>query len=306
MISQWRGTMHIPALEDVEMNLRHCLLLKADDLYFTLAEPEGEALRNGFLGVPVEGLADENLSEEEISLINLERFAIAAKVRELHTMLAEHRLSLRKENYPDAEDGRVDALEFLEYFLSTLPDVALGGTDLTTARNGEIRQIYNLAYAWLNLIDSIHGAFHGETESTLAVNDLALLSGLDTRTLRNRCGPGKLLRTSPSRIAQPRDSASQAFVSLHALDAVDWLKSRKGFEIAKIDPTWIAKRLAEATPEQATRGLLIASVVNLGPISAIAPSFGFAPEQAREWFDRGDALQSNIAQALSDELGVTR
>ena len=67
--------MEIPSLTNTETNLRHCLLLKADDLYFTLAAPLGEELRNRFLGIEVEGLADENLSEEAIAAIDLDRFS---------------------------------------------------------------------------------------------------------------------------------------------------------------------------------------------------------------------------------------
>lgn len=296
--------MDIPSLEDAEINLRHCLLLKADDLYFTLEEPHGETLRNDFLGICVEGLADENLSDDDITSIDLDRFAIAQRIRNLHAMLDGRRLSLNHEHRPDFEDGRNDALDFLEHFLSTLPDVALGGLDLTSARNGEVRQIYSLAYAWLNLIETIEAAFYGETESTLAVNDLALLSGLDTRTLRNRCGPGRLIRTSATRASKARNNASPAFVYLHTLDALDWLRGRKDFAISKIDPAWIARRLADAKPANASRGLLVASIINLGPLSDLAPSFGFTPEQAREWFDQGGTLPPDIANALAQRLEI--
>lgn len=295
--------MHIPSLENAENNLRHCLILKADDLYFTLAKSHGETVRNDFLGISIEGLADENLSEADIASIELDRFSIAQRVRDLHAMLECRRLSLGSTHRPDAEDGR-DELEFLEHFLSTLPSVALGGLDLTCARNGEVRQIYNLAYAWLNLIETVEAVFLGEIESPLTVNDLALLSGLDTRTLRNRCGPGKLIRTSATRASQRRNSASPAFVHLHALDAVDWLRGRKDFAISKIEPAWIAGRLADATPANASRGLLVASIINLGPLSDLAPAHGFTPEQAREWFDLCEYLPPEIADVLAQRLEV--
>lgn len=295
--------MHLPLIEEVYSNLRKCLLLKADDLYFTMAGPDKDTLRNSFLGVDVEGLADENLTEAEVASIDLRRFEIANNVRQLHEMLIGHRLSLGSDHVPDVEDA-THTLEFLEHFLSTLPNVALGGYDHTSARNGEIRKIYDLTYAWLNLVETIIAAFDGKTESTLVVNDLALLSGLDTRTLRNRCGPGKLIRTTAKRASQDRSIASPAFVNLHALDAVDWLKSRKNFKISRIDPNWLAKRLSTAAPMEVTRGLLIAAIVNLGPLSRLAPMFGLAPEKARELFDRGDPLPSEIVQNLSEALGA--
>lgn len=296
--------MDIPPLEQVEMNLRHCLLLKADDLYFTLGEGDGETLRNDFLGFPVEGLADENLSDDDIASIDLGRFAITRRIRSLHAMLDGRRLSLDHESRPDVEGSKNDALDFLEHFLSTLPDVALGGLDLTWARNGEVRQLYNLAYAWLNLIETIESGFDGDIESSLAVNDLALLSGLDTRTLRNRCGPGKLIRTSATRASQERRSASRAFVRLHALDALDWLRGRKDFAISKIDPAWMARRIADAEAAGVSRGLLVASIVNLGALSEFAPSLGFTPEEGRKWFDQGETLPPFIASALIQQLAI--
>lgn len=294
--------MHLPEFADFEMNLRHCLLLKADDLYFTLAEPLGEALRDNFLGFSVQGLADENVSDDEIASINLGRFAITQKVSQLYAMLAERKLSLDKTHSPDAEDGRTHSLEFLEHFLSTLPNVSLGGLDRTAARNGETRQIYNFAYAWLNLIETIDSAFDGKIESALAVSDLALLSGLDTRTLRNRCGPGKIIRTSSSRSSQSRDIASPAFVTLHTLDSVDWLRSRKDFEISRVDTGWLKSRLADATPLAITRGIMIASVINLGSLSELGKIFEFTVEDAREWFDQGDILQLDLSRRLSEKL----
>lgn len=83
--------------------MRHCLLLKADDLYFTLDDPLGANMRHEFLGLEVEGLADENLSDEEIASIDLNRFAISERIRLLHAMLDERRLSLDAANLPNTE-----------------------------------------------------------------------------------------------------------------------------------------------------------------------------------------------------------
>lgn len=297
--------MNIPSLDTVETNLRHCLLLKADDLYFTLSEPHGKNLRNDFLGMSVEGLADENLSENEIASIDLDRFSIAHRLRQLHSMISSRHLSLDRGGWPDAEYGRNDALDFLEHFLSTLPEVSLGAIDLTAVRNGCVRTIYNLSYAWLNLTETIGASFEGETESALSVCDLALLSGLDTRTLRNRCGPGKLIRTSTNRTLQERNIASPAFVYLHALDALDWLRNRKDFAICKIDPAWIKERIAEANPANVSRGLLATSVINIGTLAEIGSVHGFSPEQARTWFDQGEVLPASITTALTQQLDVS-
>lgn len=294
--------MEIPSLEALEANLRNCLLLKGDDLYFTMRDPEGATLRKSFLGVEVEGLAGENLSEDEVSSIDVQRFAITDRVRQLRSMLDDRRLSLCGVDIVEVEEVRNEALDFLEHFLSTLPNVALGGVDLTSSRNGEVRRLYELAYAWSNLIETIEDSFQGETESALAVTDLALMSTLDLRTLRNRCGPGKLIRTSVTRSSRNRNSASPALVRLNALDAVDWLLGRKGFRISNIGARWIVSKLVGATPTQATRGLLVAGIVNVGTLASLAPRIGCSPEQARTWFDRGDPLPSKVGKALKSHL----
>jgi len=69
--------------------------------------------------------------------------------------------------------------------------------------------------------------------------------------------------------------------------------------ISRIDPAWITRRLAVATPANTSRGLLVAAIINLGALSGLAPSLSFTPEQAREWFDQGDPLPPEIANALT-------
>lgn len=299
--------MQLPTLQSLENNLRHCLLLKADDLYFTLAEPYGAAIRNEFLGIEVRGLAVENLSEEKVNAIELDRFDVARRVSTLLKMLQSRSLSLHVQQVPDSEDGRNDGVEFLEHFLSTLPSVALGGLDMTAVRYGEVRSVYNLAYAWLNLIDCVADCFTSKDLFALTVGDLALLSGLDVRTLRNRCGPEKVLRTTPERTSLARDSAAKAFVSIHVLDALDWLRARKDFKISTIDPAWIKLQLAASlgnAPDM-TRGLIIAAVVNHGPLSSLAPAIDATVEQTRQWFDEGTALPPATAEKLGQLLGLS-
>lgn len=277
--------MDLPTLRRTEENLRHCLLLKADDLYFTLADPQGTEMRDSFLGLSVEGLADENLSEEEIGSIDLTRFHIARCVQLLHNMLDKRQLSLHDENRPNTEDGRNDALHFVEHFLSTLPSVALGGLDLTAARNLEVRKVYELASAWLTLIEAIEGAFSGDNSWMLSVSDVALLSGIDVRTLRNLCGPAKTIRTMVIDETRRTGSDAPVFVYLNGVDALDWLRSRKDFKIAPVDPVWITRSLAGADPRNATRGLIISAIVNLGPMELLADAIGLTIEKLRACVD---------------------
>lgn len=296
--------MNLPSLAETDLNLRHCLLLKADDLFFTLAEPHNSQMRDTFLGLCVEGLADENLSEDEIRSIDLSRFDIAQRVQLLHAMLANRQLSLHEPNTPSTEDARNDALDFVEHFLSTLPSVALGGLDLTYARNREVRQVWELASAWLSIVEIIECAFHDDPSSLLTVSDLALVSGIDVRTLRNLCGPSKTIRTHSTGEAKRTATDATVFVYLNGTDALDWLRSRKDFQIAPIDTVWITRKLARADKRSASRGLLIAAIVNLGPLERIAPAIDITVEKARACADGSEELPAPSFEKLVHLLTV--
>lgn len=296
--------MDLPTLTDTDLNLRHCLLLKADDLFFTLAQPQSSQMRDNFLGLEVEGLADENLSADEIRSINLGRFSIAERIHLLHAMLANRHLSLQEPNTPDTEDARNDALHFVEHFLSTLPTVALGGLDLTSARNREVRQVWELAGAWLSLIEIIECAFYEDTNWLLTVSDLALLSGIDVRTLRNLCGPSKTIRTQATGEAKRTPSDANVFVYLNGTDALDWLRSRKDFRIAPIDTAWITRSLVKADKRNASRGLLISAILNLGPLERIAPAIDITVEKARACANGERELSAHSFERLVHLLTV--
>jgi len=296
--------MDLPALTDTYMNLRHCLLLKADDLFFTLAEPHNNQMRDSFLGLCVEGLADENLSEDEIHSIDLGRFDIAQRVQLLHAMLENRQLSLHKPNTPSTEDARNDALYFVEHFLSTLPTVALGGLDLTGVRNLEVRRVWELASAWLSLVEIIECAFNDDSSSLLTVSDLALVSGIDVRTLRNLCGPSKTIRTHSTGEAKRTAADATVFVYLNGTDALDWLRSRKDFKIEPIDTMWITRRLATADKRSASRGLLISAIVNLGSLERIAPAIDITVEKARTCADGSEELPAPSFEKLVHLLTV--
>lgn len=287
--------MKLPKLVAVQANLKDCLLLKADDLFFTLGAPDGFRLRNEFIGIDINGLADEHVSPEDLERVDLSRFEIYRRVRLLHEMLEGRCLSVGDKNIPDAEVARQDGLEFLEYFLSTLPTVAMGGYDMTSAARREVRDVYAHAYAWLNLIDAICNAFYGDTSCELTVADLSLLSGLDRRTVQNCCGPANEIRTTVGRQAKKeRKSVDPAFVTVDPFDAIAWLCSRPKFSIQPIDLKWIERRFfannREAGPQSVavqTRGTLIAALVNGTKLRDLVATLKVGPHQCREWYDHG-------------------
>lgn len=296
--------MQVPSLTDTDYNLRQCLLLKADDLFFTLSDPLGGEMRERFLGIPVEGLADENLSEDDIGSIDLNRFDIAQRVRALHAMLQRRQLSLDETHIPHTEKAYNEALHFLEYFLSSLPNVALGGNDLTAAGYAEVRKISDLSLAWLSLIEFIECAFSSDDGAMLTVNDVATLSGIDVRTLRNLCGPEKTIRTSAVEEPKRKSQDATVFVHLNAFDVLNWLRSRRDFSIAAIDAEWIKSKLTISSRAEASRGLLISAIVNFGPLEEIARIIGTTPLAARACVDGPLELPAEVFAKLVHYLTV--
>lgn len=305
--------MNIPDLNATVANMKNCLLLKADDLYFTIGGAEGERFRNEFMGIEIEGLADENVGDEDRARIDLTRFGIWRRVVDLHEMLTRRALSVGNPNIPDSEDARHDALEFLEHFLSTLPNVAMGGWDMTGEARGQVRDVYILSHAWLDLVDAIGGAFNGDDDCQLTISDLSHLTGLDRRTVHNRCGRNKEIRTSVERFAlKGRQAVEPAFVRVHPFDAIAWLCGRPSFTIQSIDRDWMLKRFADidewdsanAAATQ-TRAALIAALVNGSKLTDLASRLGVTPDDCRGWYDLGTKLSATARAELSAILNVT-
>lgn len=296
-------------LHRLEDQLRTALTLKADDLLFTVGGEEGSRLQSAFLGAECHGqlATDVFLTPEEIGQIDLSRFQITSQVRRLHRMLESRSLSLSPDQHlPDANLIRQDALEFLEHFLSTLPHVALGGWDATSVRNGELRRFYEDCAAWADLIEGISDAFADEADlHTLRVADLARLSGLELRTIRNKVGPSKPIRTTPERAHKSSVFSGDSFVGVNILDALNWLVERRNFAISTLDPAWVERQLACAS-ELVTvgRSAVMLGLINVGTIQVMATSLGWTDEKLKLWAEDGPSGIPEDAASLAELTGL--
>lgn len=286
--------------------LRTALALKADDLFFTLGGARGYEVRAAFLGVvPFEGLACEAFDETNADSIDLSQFDIARQVDDLANFVEGRRWG-PKAGIPDTECPRVDSLDFLEHFISTLPSVALGGLDTTSVRSGALKSLYLASLAWLDLVDAVGATFYDEVDlHSIELSQLALVSGRDLRTIRNYAGPSKALRTTAERQQRrATEIGSAAFVSVHTFDAIDWLR-RRAFEFSAISTDWALQRIAE-TSNRATigRSLIMLALINVGSRDLIASILGCDEDRIRSLEDGLTPLTSDDERRLREGLSA--
>lgn len=278
--------MNIPPMNELIRDLRIAMLLKADDIYFTVGGDRGMAMRAEFLGAdPFEGLAkDIILDEDALNEIDITDLAITEHLQFVVSMLSGRWIGPRGgPNIPDTSVQRSYEQDFLDYFVSSLPQIALGTWDHTNLRNGSLGKLQSLGSAWLELIEAINVSASGEFFS-LTVTDVALIAGVDVRTLRNHVGPSRLLRTEPQE-ANRSSSAPlkyRAFVGVNLIDALGWLRERKTFQIECLSTSWIAESIQSLPGDfERSRFALAASLINFGRLDDIAADTGLATEALR-------------------------
>ncbi len=244
--------MEIPSLYELKTAFRNALVVNAETLYLLSGmEGLGRELATLYLGRPVDDLpSDEYLANSSLQAIDIDRHAIWQKIAGLHHMLDERRMAMRSGTI-DAEFIQQEMLHFLELFLASIPNVALGAWDGTGVRAGCLASLFELASAWLRLAEDIDDALAGASGFiNLRPADLALLGGMNERSMRNLIGPNNRIRTlqgSKGSAARKSKSSvqSRAFVAVNLVDALDWLGSRKGFAIEPLTPKFIVEHVGE-------------------------------------------------------------
>ncbi|MES2000928.1 MAG: hypothetical protein V4444_01250 [Pseudomonadota bacterium] len=294
---------------DIEHDLRIALALKSDDIYFALGGSEGRRLRAEYLGVGVfDGLASDVFSEgNELLHIDLGRFEIAGHIRVLNEMISTGSLGLsERSGIPGHDIVRQDALDFVGHFLSSIPAVALGGLDSTSVRNGCLRRFYDRCSAWADLLEAIEEIFAEDPDLyRLRVSDLALLSGVELRSMRNRVGPDKPIRTSGIRSHRENALGEASFVGVNTLDALDWLTARRDFHIDKLSESWVLQRMEAATKRETLgRAAIVTALINFGPRTAIAHRLNWNEQKVNQWAEHGPTDNADDARDLATLVGI--
>ena len=291
-------------IANLEDNLRRALAIKAEDLLHTLGGDEGAKIYEAFLGIPYNRalLSTLLMKQPDLATIDLDRFRIAEQVRALHEMLETLSLGLRPwQQSPDAETIQHEALYPLEGFLSALPSMARGIWDTSSVRDGPLRSFFDDCAAWANLVEAIERAFEDEGDLyIIRVADLARLSGVELRTMRNRVGPMKPIRTAPQRSLKYQELRGSSFVGVNTLDALVWLSGRQKVVTSIIDPSWVETVLEEARdPRTIGRAPIVLALINEDPLPEIAERLGWSEQKLKLWAERGPNNNADDAKALA-------
>jgi hypothetical protein len=295
--------MKVPNLTRLERNLRETLVLKAEELSIIAGSEVGAQLVSALTGLnDVHGLpTDWFAAENELELIDIDRLAITACIRDLHARLETHSLGM------SVDDGRIsceeieqDDLDPIELYLSSLPDVALAAYDWTGCRNGAVKELFLLGRAWKHLIEALDYGSKGDFDfEPLTVSDVALLAGIEERSLRNKVGKNGPLRSVDQYRERKSPVSQRGFVAIDRFDAIDWLLSRKGFELGRIRPGLVASRLERISDPIVKGRAALMSAMALGKnFEIVAAETGISTELLKAL---GDGLgSSEVAQGVAE------
>nr|WP_166179174.1 hypothetical protein [Altererythrobacter segetis] len=278
--------MQIPDRQSLEANLREAVVLKAEELLLTGGGTVGRALAELLSGVESGGglPTDEFGDAEALATIDPSRLEISSKIWKLCELLEARSLSGRP------ADGRVDSdaieqdyLDFIELFLASLPDIALGGEDWTSCRNGAVRQLLLVGKAWHHLQSAIDEGTSGDfSTEQLTAFDVSLLAGIGERTTRNLVGPNKQLRSIEHKKQRKSSIDPRGFVAVNRIDALSWLRDRTDFRIASVRPGLFAERLGRIPDDiDRDRGAYLAALAIGKRTSELADEVGLPASDLR-------------------------
>ena len=282
--------MQIPTNSEIDQNLRQALVVKAEELLLMAGGEVGSALAEAMTGAKLDGElpSDFFVDDAQFNAINIEKLEIRSHFESLRTLLVNRSLAA------DASYGSIDSdhieqehLEFIELFLSSLPNIALGGRDWTGCRNGPIRDLLSLGRAWHRLTCVIDDGTNGDFDlEWLTATDLALIAGIEVRSIRNMVGPNKMLRSFEKYQKRKTDLGSRGFAAINRFDALTWLNERKGFHFADMKQGFWANRLEKVEDEMSRgRAALLAWLAMNNPRQHLAVTLGVDDDHLRDLGD---------------------
>lgn len=240
--------MIIPSVEDLQANLRATLVVQSETLWHAVGSNErGSAIVEQLTGVsgvtvfPTDFFSDE----QALAQIQLAPLAITQTVLGLREVLENRSIGVGKDSTGiDPDWLEQEHLDLLDLYLDSLPVIALGGWDWTTQKRGALANLLKLGKAWHRLTGTISDSLNGNfDDEVLTPPDLALLAGLEERSVRNLVGPCKLLRSDEHYVGRQSKTRGRSFVAVDRFDALGWLCSRPSFRIKTLRPGLIADHL---------------------------------------------------------------
>jgi hypothetical protein len=315
-----------PSWSDVETDIKIVMSLVADVCrnMVGMREPHGrgDTAAAALLGLPdlsgingfvVEATYDSferRPNTEFLEKIQIEGTLFARAARRCYDLVAT-RGPIQEINY---EYERDEGLYWLWYFLSTVPTDSYGSdadySGIAHDLDSNLRLLHDLASARLDLaeyIDEITQATAAWEEMfwpkyVFTPRDVALLGDVNIRTVRNVMGPkgNKPIRTEPMGGKASRPD----HVWGDALDCIEWLAGRRGFQPGPLSSQWVDRRLPEISSLRALGALPgLVAWINRTTTEELAARLQWSPEKVRNW-TRGVNLEADDARTIAAAVGL--
>lgn len=289
---------------EIESSLQLGLVLVADFCELILGEERGRLAAKEIIGFDAGGgvFRDDLAANNRVFLkrVKIDGTQIEHSARRCFRLVTEG-TALHK---IDVDEIKGDATEWLEYFLKSVPRVAMGGQDMASeihASDSPLPSLLSAAEATLELASFVQNLPRAKDEDELvqagfSIKSIAALAQLDIRSVRNEAGPRgkKPLKTTGTGSA----------VSCDPLKALEWLAGRRGFNPGYVAPDWMnnqfhlvrSRAVAHAIPG-------VVGWVNKMQTVEIAGKSGMSAEEVRNWIynSSGDA---SFAKRIADTVGL--
>lgn len=315
-----------PAWTDVQRDIRIVMALTADVIrnMIGMRDPNGrgDAAAAAFLGLSDLSGIDGFLVEATYDSIErrpnaafLDRIEIdgtlfANAARRCYELVAT-RGPIEELDY---ENDRDEGLHWLWYFLSAIPTDSYGSdadySGIAHDPDSNLRLLHDLASARLDLaeyIDEVTQATASWEEMfwpkyVFTPRDVALLGDVNIRTVRNVMGPKG---NKPIRTETMGGKASRPdHVWGDALDCIEWLAGRRGFQPGPLSPQWVDRRILEVGSLRALGALPgVVAWVNRITTEDLAARLQWSPERVRNW-TRGIDMEANHARTIAAAAGL--
>lgn len=289
---------------EIESSLQLGLVLVADFCELILGEERGRLAAKEIIGFDAGGgvFRDDLAANNRVFLkrVKIDGSQIEHSVRRCFRLVTEG-TALHK---IDVDEIKGDATEWLEYFLKSVPRVAMGGQDMASeihASDSPLPSLLSAAEATLELASFVQNLPRAKDEDELvqagfSIKSIAALAQLDIRSVRNEAGPRgkKPLKTTGTGSA----------VSCDPLKALEWLAGRRGFNPGYVAPDWMnnqfhlvrSRAVAHAIPG-------VVGWVNKMQTVEIAGKSGMSAEEVRNWI-YNSSVDASFAKRIADTVGL--
>ncbi|PBB81213.1 hypothetical protein CK218_12655 [Mesorhizobium sp. WSM3879] len=315
-----------PAWSNIETDIRIVMSLIADVCrnMIGMRDPNGrgDAAAAALLGLPdlsgINGFVVEEAYDsferrpdsEFLAKIDIEGTHFAHAARRCYDLVAT-RGPIEEIQY---QDDRDDGLHWLWYFLSTIPTDSYG-TDgdysgIKHDPDSNLRLLHDLASARLTLAEYVDevtratASWEKEWRSrcVFTPRDISLLGDVNIRTVRNVMGPNG---NKPIRTETMGGKASRPdLVWGDALDSIEWLSGRRGFQPGPLSPQWVDRRVPEIGSLRALGALPgLVTWINRTTTEELAARLSWPVERVRNW-TRGNDIDPEQAHSIAVTAGL--